>query len=103
VFVRIWRFRPRRGFEQQFEAVYGDDGEWTQLFELGDGFLGTELHRVTGEPPEYRTIDRWESRAAWETFRKRYEALYESLDKRAARVTDLEELVEETEIPNGDE
>ena len=103
MFVRIWMFRPRSGFEREFEAIYGNTGEWTRLFELGDGYLGTELHRVADEPPEYRTIDRWESRAAWETFRERYKAPYESLDERAARVTDLEQLIAETETPPRDE
>ena len=98
MFVRVWLFRPKPGFEREFEAIYGDDGEWTRLFEQGHGYLGTETRRVAHDPPEYRTIDRWESRAAWEVFRARYEALYEGLDERAARVTDLEQLVEEAEI-----
>ena len=103
VFVRVWRFRPKAGLEDEFEALYGEKGPWTQLFQLGHGYLGTELHRVSVEPPEYRTIDRWESRAAWEAFRREFAALYESLDRSAERVTDLEQLVEESDTLASDE
>jgi hypothetical protein len=74
-----------------FLAAYGVtvDAEW----ERWRTFLGEQ----------YRTIDRWESRAAWEAFRARYEAMYEGLDERATSVTGLEQLVEETEIPRRDD
>ena len=95
VFVRIWRFRPKAGLEAEFEALYGADGAWAQLFQLGRGYLGTELQRVSDAPPEYRTIDRWESRAAWDAFRRQCHAPYESLDRRAQLLTEVEQLVEE--------
>jgi heme-degrading monooxygenase HmoA len=99
VFVRIWRFRPKAGLEEEFEALYGADGAWAQLFQLGRGYLGTELQRVSDAPPEYRTIDRWESRAAWDAFRRQCDAFYESLDRRAQLVTEVEQLVEEFDTP----
>ncbi|HJU67144.1 MAG TPA: antibiotic biosynthesis monooxygenase [Gemmatimonadaceae bacterium] len=98
MFVRVWRVRPKHGFEEEFDAVYGGTGAWVQLFRLGKGYLGTEVERVRDAPPEYRTIDRWESRAAWQAFLRQHQALYESLDERGARVTDLEQLVAETEV-----
>ena len=103
VFVRVWRFRPKAGLEAEFEALYGEKGPWAQLFQLGHGYLGTELQRVTLDPPEYRTIDRWESRADWEGFRREFATLYESLDRRAEQVTDMEQLVEELDAPAPDE
>jgi heme-degrading monooxygenase HmoA len=102
VFVRIWLFRPKAGLEHEFEALYGETGPWTQLFQLGHGYRGTALERVALDPPEYRTIDRWESRAAWEAFRREFAAPYESLDRRAERVTDMEQLVEEADAPAPD-
>ena len=103
VFVRIWLFRPKAGLEAEFAELYGEKGPWTALFQLGHGYLGTELQRVSIEPLEYRTIDRWESRAAWEGFRRDFATPYESLDRWAERVTDLEQLVEESDAPAPDE
>ena len=99
MFVRVWRFRPKGGFEDEFEALYGGDGAWTRLFRLGRGYLGTDVERVTDTPPVYRPIDRWESRAAWDAFRREYGALYDSLDRQAELVTDMEQLVEEFDAP----
>ena len=98
MFVRIWLFRPKAGHEDEFEALYGQDGEWARLFRLGHGYLGTELERVADEPPEYRTVDRWESREAWDAFRRQHAALYESLDRRGELVTAMEQLVEESDV-----
>ncbi len=103
MFVRIWRFRPKAGLQDEFEALYGADGAWARLFQRGRGFLGTELQRVSDAPPEYRTIDRWESRAAWNAFRGQHEALYENLDRQAELVTQMEQLVEELDTPASDE
>jgi heme-degrading monooxygenase HmoA len=87
------------GHEDEFEALYGEEGEWIRLFRLGHGYLGTDVQRVAHEPPEYRTVDRWESRAAWDAFRRQHSALYENLDRRAELVTDMEQLVEESDAP----
>ena len=79
--------------------MYGEDGEWARLFRLGQGYLGTEIQLVSREPTEYRTVDHWESRAAWMAFRQEHAAAYENLDRRAELVTQLEQLVEESTLP----
>jgi heme-degrading monooxygenase HmoA len=60
-----------------FEAVYGPDGDWAQLFRTGAGYLGTTLER-TGDS-SYLVVDRWRSRADYERFlaanADRYEAM----------------------------
>jgi hypothetical protein len=43
MYVVIWRFRPLTGREHEFERAYGPSGEWTRLFQHGEGYLGTEL------------------------------------------------------------
>ena len=95
MFVRVWRFRAAAGREGEFEELYGPTGAWAQLFGKAAGYLGTELQRVTGGSSEYLTIDRWESRPAWEAFRRDHAAAYESLDRRSESLTASEELVGE--------
>jgi heme-degrading monooxygenase HmoA len=94
MYVVIWRFRPLVGRESEFERAYGPSGEWAQLFRRGEGYLGTELLRRSGNPREYVTLDRWASRTAYEAFRARFSGQYRRLDHR------LEELSEE-EAPLG--
>jgi heme-degrading monooxygenase HmoA len=61
----------------EFEAVYGPDGDWAELFRTGAGYLGTTLER-TGAG-SYLVVDRWDSRADYERFladnADRYEAM----------------------------
>ena len=91
MYVIIWRFRPAVGREGEFERAYGPSGQWAWLFGRGHGYLGTELllRRSEDGSREYLTLDRWVSRAAYETFRSRWGEEYRRLDHR------LEELSEE--------
>jgi heme-degrading monooxygenase HmoA len=91
MYVVLWRFRPMRGQESEFERAYGPSGDWTRLFQHGEGYLGTELLRRSDDPREYLALDRWASRAAYEVFRTRFSSEYRRLDRR------LEELTEEEE------
>jgi heme-degrading monooxygenase HmoA len=94
VYVVLWRFRPLKDRECEFERAYGPSGEWTRLFQHGEGYLGTELLQRSDDPKEYLVLDRWASRAAYEVFRTRFSSEYRMLDSR------LEELTEE-EAPMG--
>ncbi len=53
---------------EEFERVYGQQGEWAQFFRAGAGYVGTELLRDVESPGRYLVVDRWESREAYNTF-----------------------------------
>jgi heme-degrading monooxygenase HmoA len=95
VFVRIWRFCAAAGREERFEAVYGSDGAWAQLFALAPGYLGTELRRTDDDRATYLIIDRWKSRAAWRAFRRDHAAAYDALDRECEPLSVSAELVGE--------
>ncbi|HET9455596.1 MAG TPA: antibiotic biosynthesis monooxygenase family protein [Gemmatimonadaceae bacterium] len=98
-FERHWRFRARPESRDTFEALYGSEGAWAKLFSRHPGFRGTELQRVPDAPLEYLLIDRWESRRAWDAFRREHAAAYEELDRRCGALTSSEELVREVDLP----
>jgi heme-degrading monooxygenase HmoA len=89
MYIVLWRLRPLKDRKSEFERAYGPSGEWTRLFQHGEGYLGTELLRRSDDPGEYLALDRWVSRAAYEAFRTRFGSEYQRLDRR------LEELTEE--------
>jgi heme-degrading monooxygenase HmoA len=76
MYVILRRFRPVEGRESDFERAYGPSGEWALLFGRDDGYLGTELLRRSEDSREYLTLDRWVSRAAYETFYSRFSSVY---------------------------
>ena len=53
---------------EEFERVYGPDGEWARFFSRGRGYIGTELLRDIEMRGRYLVIDRWESIDAYNTF-----------------------------------
>ncbi len=88
--VIVWEFRAQPGREDEFERVYGPEGDWANFFRRGEGYLGTELIRDVETPGRYVTIDRWASAAAYEDFRSRNSSEYEAIDRRCESLTEHE-------------
>ena len=76
----IWQFTVPPENREAFEAGYGRDGRWVDLFAQADGFIETRLLKDEEQPGVYLTLDRWESRSAFEAFKKAYAAPYADLD-----------------------
>ncbi len=53
---------------EEFERVYGPEGEWAEFFRRGAGYVGTELMRDVETPGRYLVVDRWESPDAYRAF-----------------------------------
>ena len=93
VYCRIWEYRVRADHLAEFEAGYGADGDWAELFRRASGYLRTELFRDHDDLTRFLTIDYWESRGSYESFRSRFNADYEALDSRFEDLTTSENLV----------
>ncbi len=89
----MWEFHIERGQEQEFEEMYGPRGAWARLFGQGEGYVGAELLHAIDNPLRYITIDRWISRAAFETFHHQRSDDYDALDRRCDVITEREQLL----------
>ena len=87
MFVTLWEFEVKPGSEKMFEQAYGPEGAWVRLFERDARYRGTRLLRDVARERVYVTIDTWESRSAYEEFRKRYGAEYQELDSQCDGLT----------------
>ena len=90
MFVVVWQFEIAEDKIPAFEAAYGTEGSWAQLFRTSPGYLGTELLRDAYVPGLYLTIDRWASEDAFRAFRKDQDAAYEQLDRACDALTQSE-------------
>lgn len=90
MFVVVWQFEIAEEKIADFEAAYGPEGSWAQLFRNAPDYLGTELLRDVYIPGSYLTIDRWESEAAFRSFRKTHDSAYEALDRSCDALTSRE-------------
>ncbi|HEV2113714.1 MAG TPA: antibiotic biosynthesis monooxygenase family protein [Terriglobales bacterium] len=97
-FVYIWSFQVKRGSEAAFERAYGPAGDWVQLFRKAPGYLKTELLSDTEQPGRYVTIDHWESERAQHSFRERFAAEFEAIDKSCEALTESETLIGHFEV-----
>lgn len=89
-FTTLWEFTVRPARLAEFESHYGPAGTWARLFGRARGYLGSELLRDAANPLRYLTIDRWESAAAWQAFRREFGADYERLDREFEGLTTRE-------------
>ena len=92
MFVIIWRYSVAAGREDDFRSAYGPRGEWTSLFGLAGGYLGTKLVHCD-EPGFYITVDRWQDEAHFEEFMAEADMEYQKLDVALSALTVSEELI----------
>src|SRR5215213_4190462 len=82
MFIRIWQFRVPLDNADEFQAIYGPEGDWARLFRREVGLL-----RSTTHPNIFISIDRWVSPEAWAAFLRSWGADYTGLDQRCERLT----------------
>lgn len=90
MFVVVWHFEIAEEKVAAFEAAYGPEGAWAQLFRSSPKYLGTELLRDAYVPGSYLTIDRWASEDDFRDFRKQNDQAYEALDRSSDDLTSRE-------------
>ena len=83
-YVILWTYEVAPEQAEAFRAAYGADGAWAQLFARAPGFIGTELY---ADADRYLTIDRWDSRQAFEAFHRDHGPAYRALDAQMERLT----------------
>ena len=77
----VWEFLVPEDQTTPFEAAYGPDGPWSQLFARAPGFLEVTLLRSHDHAGRYLTIDRWQSASAFEDFKRQFATQYQELDR----------------------
>lgn len=90
MFVVVWQFEIAEEKIPAFEAAYGPDGNWAELFRSSPEYLGTELLHDAYIQGSYLTVDRWASEQAFRNFRKEHDAAYEALDRTCDALTSRE-------------
>lgn len=90
MFVVVWQFEVTEEHVAAFEAAYGADGAWAQLFRASPEYHGTELLKDAYVPGAYLTIDRWSGEEAFRAFRRAHDEEYETLDRSCDALTERE-------------
>ena len=78
--VRIWRFQPAAGHERDFAAAYPATGYGHSCSSRSQGFVSTALLAPEEAGGPWLTVDRWQSRAAFDRFQQDHGEAYRALD-----------------------
>ena len=90
MFLALWEFEVKSGCTERFQSVYGPSGDWVRLFRTDPRFIKTRLLHDPAEPSKYFTLDFWQSRSAYESFKKLNRAAYFTIDKDSESLTERE-------------
>lgn len=91
--IMVWEYHVRESHRQEFERIYGPNGDWAKLFGRATGYLGTRLLHDTEDHARYVTFDCWQSESAFQKFREQHAADYAALDQRCELLTESEKLI----------
>jgi len=86
-YTYIWEYHVRPDRVDEFERLYGPQGEWIELFGRSTGYIRTELHRDRSQPNRFVTVDHRDSYDAWLDWRAGFASQFEELDRRGEQLT----------------
>ena len=89
----VWEFTVSAEQRAAFESAYKSDGVWAQLFRRDRAYQQTILIRDTEQSGRYLTIDVWEDRDAYLSFKERFARDYHKIDQECESLTLSERLI----------
>ena len=86
-YAYVWEYRIDPRHRGEFEAAYGPEGPWVQLFRRAPGYVTTRLLHDREQADRYLTVDLWQSYAAFTRFRRDFADEFERLDGKCEAFT----------------
>jgi quinol monooxygenase YgiN len=90
MYCYIWEYIVRRDRIAEFQAAYGPEGPWVELFMRDPAYLRTELLRDLDDPLRFVTIDCWVDKSSCDAFRRRVDHEFGAIDARCEALTERE-------------
>lgn len=87
----MWQFEVKKGREEEFEKLYGADGDWTALNRRTRSYLGSSFLHDQNRSSRYLLIEYWSEMLVYEQHRAYRSDAIGSLERRR---TTLVETVE---------
>jgi heme-degrading monooxygenase HmoA len=83
-YLIVWTYDVAPPQQAAFRAAYGPDGVWARMFAQAPGFAGVELYQ---DGARFLTLDKWESRSAFDAFQAAHGGEYAALDVKLAHLS----------------
>jgi hypothetical protein len=62
----VWQFTIHDNTAEEFERLYGADGDWTQLSRRSRSFLGSSFLKDVAAPTRYLLVEYWSEMVVYE-------------------------------------
>lgn len=89
----LWEFTVNPAQQADFERAYRPDGVWAQLFRHDPAYKETILIRDHEQSGRYLTIDVWEDKTSYLSFKDRFAREYHQIDENCEKLTADERLI----------
>jgi len=99
----LWAYEVSPEMVDDFYELYGPEGAWVALFRRAPGYLDTELIVDRNQPSRFVTIDRWESKEAFDSFRTEFGTDFDQLDRLGEELIERETMLGEFGLTGGTE
>ena len=80
----MWQFDVKKGREEEFEKLYGVDGDWTALNRQTRSYLGSSFLHDQNRSSRYLLIEYWSEMIVYEQHRGSRSAKVDALKERSA-------------------
>jgi len=87
----IWQFDVKKGREEEFEKLYGADGDWTVLNRKTRSYLGSSFLRDQSGSARYLLVEYWSEMLVYEQHRTSRSAVLDEIETRRAELVDAME------------
>ena len=84
----MWQIDVKHGREDEFEELYGVEGEWTALNRQTRSYLGTSFLRDQNRSSRYIVIEYWSEMLVYEQHRASRSEAIVSLEERSRALVD---------------
>ena len=84
----MWQFDVKSGRVDEFEQLYGADGEWTAMNRLSRSYLGSSFLRDQSRTSRYLVIEYWSEMLVYEQHRAFKSDAVTSFEERSRTLVD---------------
>ena len=87
----MWQFDVKHGREDEFEQLYGVEGEWTAMNRHSRSYLGSSFLRDQNRSSRYIVVEYWSEMLVYEQHRAFRSDAIASLEQRSGELVEAVE------------
>jgi quinol monooxygenase YgiN len=88
VIAVVWQVEIHEGKSEEFEQLYGANGEWTKLSRRSRSFLGSSFLRDLASETRYMLVEYWSEMVVYEKHLAEFAQQVKALEEKRQRLVE---------------